>query len=71
MQNGAFDYLAKPFDLEQAAALIDRALAHRTPERSRVPVELFSSGQELLGHEPGDAGSVQTHCTGRANARPR
>ena len=31
MRNGAFDYLTKPFDLEQAASVIDRALAHRQP----------------------------------------
>ncbi len=29
IEQGAFDYLPKPFDLEQAAAVIDRALAHR------------------------------------------
>ncbi len=49
MQNGAFDYLAKPFDLEQAAAVIDRALAHRAPAghtAQQLPVGL---GQELLG----------------------
>ena len=50
MQNGAFDYLAKPFDLEQAATVIDRALAHRTGAKptaaAPMPVGL---GQELLG----------------------
>jgi two-component system nitrogen regulation response regulator GlnG len=34
MRNGAFDYLARLFDLEQAGALIDRALAHRVLRRS-------------------------------------
>ncbi len=29
VRNGAFDYLAKPFDLEQAAAVVARALAAR------------------------------------------
>jgi DNA-binding NtrC family response regulator len=49
MRNGAFDYLAKPFDLEQAAALIDRALEHQRPTReaeSKVPQPI---GQFLLG----------------------
>ncbi len=49
MQNGAFDYLAKPFDLEQVAAVIDRALAHRDPERASASVESAEPGQELLG----------------------
>jgi DNA-binding NtrC family response regulator len=49
MRNGAFDYLAKPFDLEQVAAVIDRALAHRGPQRACVPVETVGLGQELLG----------------------
>jgi two-component system nitrogen regulation response regulator GlnG len=49
MQNGAFDYLAKPFDLEQAAAVIDRALTQRAPageSKQQMPLGL---GQELLG----------------------
>ena len=49
MQNGAFDYLAKPFDLEQAAAVIDRALAHRPTDRGQLPVMPVGLGQELLG----------------------
>jgi two-component system nitrogen regulation response regulator GlnG len=50
LQNGAFDYLAKPFDLEQVAAVIDRALAQRATAASPDDPELV--GQELLGKSP-------------------
>jgi DNA-binding NtrC family response regulator len=54
VRNGAFDYLAKPFDLEQAAAVIARALASREP-KSRRAVESAPpnfAGDELLGGGP-------------------
>ena len=38
VQNGAFDYLPKPFDLEQATTVIERALAVGDPRpRPRSP----------------------------------
>src|SRR5208283_2138793 len=56
MEGGAFDYLVKPFDLDQAAAVITRALN----ARSRQDVEGNSSAAEpepkgvdhsvLIGH---------------------
>ncbi len=49
MQNGAFDYLAKPFDLEQATAVIDRALAHCAKDQPRVAALPQGLGEELLG----------------------
>ncbi len=49
MQNGAFDYLAKPFDLEQATAVIDRALAHRPRDQRESPALPQGLGEELLG----------------------
>jgi two-component system nitrogen regulation response regulator GlnG len=49
MQNGAFDYLAKPFDLEQAAAVIDRALSNRVHSRRDRPDMPVGLGEELLG----------------------
>jgi two-component system nitrogen regulation response regulator GlnG len=52
MRNGAFDYLSKPFDLDQAAAVIDRALAHFRPSRPSVPGQPPSLGEELLGASP-------------------
>ena len=52
MRNGAFDYLAKPFDLEQAAALIDRALEHQHPARVAASETARQVGQVLLGQSP-------------------
>ncbi len=52
MQQGAFDYLPKPFDLEQAAAVIDRALAHRALPEARLAAVPPGGGEELLGQSP-------------------
>jgi two-component system nitrogen regulation response regulator GlnG len=57
MDGGAFDYLVKPFDLDQAAAVITRALeAHHGPREQAGPP---SSGDRtdpdhgfLIGHSP-------------------
>jgi two-component system nitrogen regulation response regulator GlnG len=47
---GAFDYLAKPFDLEQALDSLARAAEQSTPE---APVLPSSSGQdEIIGRSP-------------------
>ncbi|MEN9558864.1 MAG: hypothetical protein RLZZ502_75 [Pseudomonadota bacterium] len=51
-QGGAFEYLAKPFDIEQALALIGRALAEseiKAPIRADAEV---SGNSELLGQAP-------------------
>ncbi|MFN0051958.1 MAG: sigma-54-dependent transcriptional regulator [Planctomycetales bacterium] len=44
---GAFDYLIKPFDLEQFAAIIERALA--TPPAQPFPADSETSGTSLVG----------------------
>ena len=49
-QGGAFDYLAKPFDIDKAVALIRRALEESLREAS---VEAAPDGTpEILGHAP-------------------
>jgi DNA-binding NtrC family response regulator len=53
IRNGAFDYLAKPFDLEQAATVIDRALAQARPAAAGTDAaDAFTVEQELLGQGP-------------------
>ncbi len=54
VRNGAFDYLAKPFDLEQAAAVVARALASREPKpaRGKQLTSAQIAGHELLGSGP-------------------
>jgi two-component system, NtrC family, nitrogen regulation response regulator GlnG len=50
-QGGAFDYLAKPFDIDKAVALIRRALEESLREEASVenmPVQ----APEMLGHAP-------------------
>jgi two-component system nitrogen regulation response regulator GlnG len=52
MQNGAFDYLTKPFDLEQAATVIDRALAQARPESPGADENIAAGEEALLGQSP-------------------
>lgn len=52
-RNGAFDYLPKPFDLDQAATVINRALAHgrkAAPSPSQADDE--QGRDELFGKSP-------------------
>jgi two-component system nitrogen regulation response regulator GlnG len=54
---GAFDYLAKPFDLAQALDAAARATANRTPEAApddphQPPAEVDSSPDALIGRSP-------------------
>jgi two-component system nitrogen regulation response regulator GlnG len=49
-QGGAFEYLPKPFDVDQAVALVRRALEQRTPQSSASPVEPLAP--EILGQAP-------------------
>jgi two-component system nitrogen regulation response regulator GlnG len=48
---GAFDYLPKPFDLDQAVAAATRALAHARPAAAPV-VEKTVQDHELVGQSP-------------------
>lgn len=53
VRNGAFDYLAKPFDLEQAAAVMERALAQqREPQSAGASAVTVQLADELLGSSP-------------------
>lgn len=52
VEEGAFDYLTKPFELDDAAALIRRALQSRTQSRSAPLLELPESDEPLIGSSP-------------------
>lgn len=41
-QQGAFDYLPKPFDIDEAVALVDRAISHYQNSNSRVMRRLIA-----------------------------
>ena len=49
-QNGAFEYLPKPFDLPKAIELIRRALEES--QREEVAEELMASTPEMMGQAP-------------------
>ncbi|QDU37940.1 Transcriptional regulatory protein ZraR [Maioricimonas rarisocia] len=50
---GAFDYLTKPFDLEEATAVLQRALASVTaPQRRTADLESASGEGPLIGRSP-------------------
>jgi two-component system nitrogen regulation response regulator GlnG len=49
-RHGAFDYLPKPFDLDQMMAAVDRALAEVRPPPAPLPQHEPES--ELIGHAP-------------------
>jgi two-component system nitrogen regulation response regulator GlnG len=51
LQNGALDYLPKPFDLDQATAVIGRALATVRQAPARIGEATFD-GEELIGSSP-------------------
>ncbi len=53
-QKGAFEYLAKPFDVDEAVTLVERAIAHGQEQRkSHVPQETTpNQTPEIIGEAP-------------------
>lgn len=49
-QSGAFEYLPKPFDLDDAVALVRRALVHA--KEGPAITEHFASGTAIIGEAP-------------------
>jgi two-component system nitrogen regulation response regulator GlnG len=53
MEGGAFDYLVKPFDLDQAGAVLERALeTGRSPKPQRTLVPTAADTETLIGASP-------------------
>lgn len=50
-QGGAFEYLPKPFDLDEAMALVKRAIRHRQ-EGEEVATEVAPAATEIIGEAP-------------------
>jgi two-component system nitrogen regulation response regulator GlnG len=54
VEEGAFDYLAKPFDLDQALDAVSRALQRRSLQRKGTPAEepAATGQEEIIGASP-------------------
>lgn len=51
-QGGAFEYLPKPFDIDEALSLIERAIAKRIPVRRRRTKEEEKQPLNIIGSAP-------------------
>lgn len=51
-QGGAFEYLAKPFDVDQAIDIIKRAVEESTRQASDNAVSTLESSPEIIGQAP-------------------
>ncbi|MGN0922317.1 MAG: nitrogen regulation protein NR(I) [Cellvibrio sp.] len=51
-QGGAFEYLPKPFDVDDAVAVTRRALAHALERRSSHTAETLEPHTEIIGEAP-------------------
>jgi two-component system nitrogen regulation response regulator GlnG len=51
-QRGAFEYLPKPFDLDEVIAITERALAHASEKRGDAPVVEILPQTEIIGEAP-------------------
>ncbi|MFT6428953.1 MAG: two-component system nitrogen regulation response regulator GlnG [Halopseudomonas sp.] len=51
-QGGAFEYLPKPFDVDEAVALVRRALAHSREKDDQGPDVVDAKTPEIIGEAP-------------------
>jgi len=51
-QGGAFEYLPKPFDLDDASALIRRALSHSREHAKQTQLDKPDTATEIIGEAP-------------------
>ncbi|MFC6633696.1 nitrogen regulation protein NR(I) [Microbulbifer taiwanensis] len=53
-QGGAFEYLPKPFDVDEAVAVTRRALAHASEQQQESGIELenIAGSKEIIGEAP-------------------
>jgi two-component system, NtrC family, nitrogen regulation response regulator GlnG len=51
-QQGAFEYLPKPFDLDEVVATTERALAHARENRGELPQPEALTQTEIIGEAP-------------------
>jgi len=51
-QSGAFDYLPKPFDVDDAVAMVKRAVTHAQDQREETTAEADAVATEIIGQAP-------------------
>lgn len=51
-QKGAFEYLPKPFDIDEVVAITERALAHALEKRGDTPVPELPAQTQIIGEAP-------------------
>ncbi|EDQ00514.1 nitrogen regulation protein NR(I) [Shewanella benthica] len=51
-QAGAFEYLPKPFDIDEAVTLVERALTHSTDQTINTVAEIQVKAPEIIGEAP-------------------
>lgn len=51
-QGGAFDYLPKPFDIDDAVSLVNRAIDHSNEQKVQARVAEPTEQQEIIGAAP-------------------
>jgi two-component system nitrogen regulation response regulator GlnG len=51
-QGGAFEYLPKPFDVDEAVELVRRALTHREEQSATIEAESLEGETEIIGEAP-------------------
>lgn len=51
-QQGAFDYLPKPFDIDEAVALVERAISHYREQQQPRNIQLNGPTTDIIGEAP-------------------
>jgi two-component system nitrogen regulation response regulator GlnG len=51
-QGGAFEYLPKPFDVDEALSLVERAIEHRAKHQPVEEIHTSSTQTEIIGEAP-------------------
>ncbi|MDF1642894.1 MAG: nitrogen regulation protein NR(I) [Pseudomonadales bacterium] len=51
-QGGAFEYLPKPFDIDDATNIVSRALAHASENQDTNDTPVISPDEEIIGEAP-------------------
>ncbi len=51
-QEGAFEYLPKPFDIDETVSLVERAVSHSQEQKRQQPELVLKPAPEIIGEAP-------------------